>query len=729
MFQKAHSLISYLHQPHVFSNAAKAAAIACRTGPNKEKHGSEELLRSLITNFALKLRVYHARFAARSGHLKTVKKAIQDIIETIHKQFKSLSSENYANMDIDSIINDYSAAQLDISTLAQPGAASATENKISALVLKASLEAWRKNYKRSAKILDECRKESITLNDHLKVVIDRLGEATSSPKLYAERGLTRSQYLNNMACLHARMRRYESAISLFARAVETAKTEERVSESKDDNSARVALEETLLSGDFGIMEQRPSPMANIMLNAGLTYLQSRQPARALQALYQACRVHRHRPRVWLRMAEACIMAHEMKVSPGTGSTHSMPPPCSREDPTSRSAWAPPKVAKSVLGKTGDQTVSDSQYTDGRDDAVGDGDAEVCWAGLGIVSGKAGFGTAQRLMISTKRLDDEEHSMPQFGVDKESTDEDELLIKPSLTLAYAARCLLNALVLLPSPKSLVSVARPLLAENKSDSEGRQSSKDQQQREAQQQRDAGVAVLWSQFRLRQAVLTKLAYVHLCFQDYNAALHYCSQMWALADTIYTCAGDKQADTRKSDPISRTQGLLRDPWRSLAHVYASEALCHLGLHREALHHVSSQNLFAGTMNQHGENATTSTVDNQDSLTIVDVDREQRQVSRPTALCSLYANAAIALTLEGKIQEATQLAGRALSMKPTSSLARALSAYLSLVQGSHGEAAALLNRGLVQSKSTPKTANANPNQPEAGQQSHQPPPPPASQA
>eukprot|EP01138_Halocafeteria_seosinensis_P000654 gb/GECG01000670.1/.p1 GENE.gb/GECG01000670.1/~~gb/GECG01000670.1/.p1 ORF type:complete len:1038 (+),score=142.64 gb/GECG01000670.1/:1-3114(+) len=702
VFQKAHSLISYLHQPHVFSNAARAAALASGTG--QEEKGNQELLRALITNFALKLRVYHARFAARSGHLKTVKNSIQDIMETFQKQFKP-SNEAYPNADMDSVINDYSAARLDSSMLSQPGAASATENKIASLVLKASLEAWRKNYKRAANLLDECRTESVALNENLQQILNRIGPTPSStPKHYSERGLTRSKYLNNMACLHARMKRYESAISLFARAIQTAKEEEKESKPADASAAYAALDESFLSGDFGAAAPRPSPMANLMLNAGLTYLQSRQPARALQALYQACRVHRHRPRVWLRMAEACIMAHEMKVSPGTGTVHSMPPPCSRRDPTSRSAWASPKVAKSVLGKSGDEYVSENRYTDGRDDAVGDGDAEVCWAGLGTVTGKAGFGTAQRLMVSTRRSDDEADPLPPVGSESEDNDE-ELLARPSLTLAYAARCLLNALVLLPPPKALASVARSLLVDNKSEDDSQASGANtEQQQRPDSSRNAGVAVLWSQFRLRQAVLTKLAYVHLCLQDHVAALHYCSQMWTLADTIYACSGSKQADTRKADPISRTQGLLRDPWRSLAHVYASEALCYLGSPREALQHVSSPNLFAGIGTSQGENANAaiSTVDNKDSLTVVDVDREQRQVSRPTALCSLYANAAIALTLEGKIQEATQVAGRALSTKPTSSLARALSAYLSLVQGNHGEAAALLNRGLVQSKSGP---------------------------
>ncbi len=238
----------------------------------------------------------------------------------------------------------------------------------------------------------------------------------------------------------------------------------------------------------------------IAYNLGVALLQAGKPNEAFAALHAAVKSYRTRPRLWLRIAEACILAHEQAVArrvrdasarvvpiANTAATsNSKPLPTLEPEPAdgSQESTATDETAQAValLGLT-----SGGSPKAGADVATNGGvvaGADLSLA-AGLVVAEAGHGPLHRYLLASGSIYDEEWEwdgagrvagsssgrMPRFGTvtdapDAEAsnaaaneasdaeddgsgfiaTDGDQ---PPTMSLKYALTCLYTVLALLPS----------------------------------------------------------------------------------------------------------------------------------------------------------------------------------------------------------------------------------------------------------------------------------------
>jgi len=142
--------------------------------------------------------------------------------------------------------------------------------------LRANLEYLRQNWPKSVKLLNSCKK--IT-ND------------ASLPALY----------LNNMGCIHYRMQKYAAAGFYFARAAN--KNHEYVQRLRLAASSTTSPTTSSANTLYAFARDRS---CEVLCNTGMTFIHANKPTLAFDCLQAGLGAYFHKPRVWLRLGEACI---------------------------------------------------------------------------------------------------------------------------------------------------------------------------------------------------------------------------------------------------------------------------------------------------------------------------------------------------------------------------------------------------------------------------------------
>ncbi|KAK6623980.1 hypothetical protein RUM44_010837 [Polyplax serrata] len=155
-------------------------------------------------------------------------------------------------------------------------------NNVPSAFLKANLEYLKKNYTKSIKVLN-------SILNHTLPTFKDTGESVNV------------LYYNNMACIHHCLRKPNLACFYLQKAIK--ENEEAVKsfpkpEPPDELSNRPLY--TLSS----------NKITELMYNLGVTLLHAGKPTKAFDCLTEAVQVYHMNPRLWLRMAECCIMAHK-----------------------------------------------------------------------------------------------------------------------------------------------------------------------------------------------------------------------------------------------------------------------------------------------------------------------------------------------------------------------------------------------------------------------------------
>jgi len=758
--QKARAVLTYLEQPHVFTDANAAAAclsvvlpssVAAAAAPGGGSGYAAAAGRAVVQHFQCTLAVHRARFALAEGALSTAMQYLKQAFDILGSGAKG------GEPGFHSVLPSTDAADLGGITTAvkpavtSPGWVPLHSTRQMAMSLRAEVALRRRHFQRACRITQATLGESETI-------------ARKLPGVAGDRGLQMAQYLNNLGVAQAVAGKSASAVLLLTKAVDAAlahntthgltpamshaartpaggdaagtaaggskrggrkgggggssrdSSDSIFPERNAPSSKRKPAPHTHLAAGGGVTPPRIAPMGDILSNLGLALLLCRQPARALTALHGAAPSRRHQPRLWLRMAEACLQAHSMRTASGPGHAHAMP-------------VVPTDAAGATVVQAAPDAAPDAFATDGGDDGrndnVGDGGAEICWAGVGLVSAKLGGGAQQRLLLSCARADTEPPAaLPAVGARAESDASDICSVRPQLNLSYAMVCLLNCVALLPHPATLSSHMNNTLNQ----AQGDLTSAMEEHRAAKERggeathrvmtaqatgRAAAMRCLrWGQCRVRQAALCKLAYAALCRGDPHTAISACQQVWSIAHLLQPALNSAQlmALHTANVPAEAAQSIqsLADPWRFLAYSYMCEALCTLGRVRDGMQYLAR----AVPPSEGQQQAQGVSIPKAPAQGGVAPQGEAlfplhlrvplsapSTVPRVAAVSAMYTNVAIAHILTGEYETAATSAAQALQAMPSCVYARGLSAYLSLRRAAFGEAAALVNRGLVHSR------------------------------
>jgi hypothetical protein len=757
---KARAVLQYLEQPHVFTDASAAAACLSIVLPSSVAAspggGSSTYVaaagRAVVQHFQGPLAVHRARFALAEGALSTAMQYLKQAFDTLGgASGKSAGQEHVPFLavlpQLDGLdLGGISVAATSKGSLTVPGWVPLHSTRQMALTLRAEVALRRRHFQRACRILQYAIGESETV-------------ARKLPSVAGDRGLSMAQYLNNLGVVQAMAGKPASAVLLLSKAVDAAlahnvthgltpamshaarspaggsaagaggkrgggrkggssgTSEGGFPERNPPSNKRKPAPHSSLAAGGGVTPPRVAPMGDILANLGLALLLSRQPARALTALHGAAPSRRHQPRLWLRMAEACLQAHAMRTSSGPGHAHAMPVVPTDGAGATTVAAGPTEPSPDAFATDGGD--------DGRDDNVGDGGAEICWAGVGLVSTKLGGGAQQRLLLSCARADTEPPAaLPPVGVRTEADSADICSVRPQLNLSYAVTCLLNCVALLPHPatvsthmtNTLNQAQKDITAAVEEHSAAQERGGNATQRVMVAQTTGRAAAMrclrWGQCRVRQAALCKLAYAALCRGDPHTAISACQQVWSIAHLLQPALNSAQliALHTASVPSDAAQSIqsLADPWRFLAYSYMCEALCTLGRVRDGMQYLAravppvdgpqqAQSVSIPTgPPQNGTAAPGEPLFPAHTRVPLAV---PSAVPRVGAVSAMYTNVAIAHILTGEHDTAATSAAQALAAMPSCVYARGLSAYLSLRRAAFGEAAALVNRGLVHSR------------------------------
>ncbi|XP_067927945.1 CCR4-NOT transcription complex subunit 10-like [Watersipora subatra] len=146
--------------------------------------------------------------------------------------------------------------------------------------MKANYEYLRGNLEKAMRILN-----SITPATSPKRLVD-----TSSVLFY-----------NNLACIHMMMRKHYLGSFYFKKAL-----------TENENLAKELKLETLGHGISGkpLFSLPMSRHFELLYNTGIQLLHCSQPVAAFDCLVEAVKVYSSNPRLWLRLAECCVMANK-----------------------------------------------------------------------------------------------------------------------------------------------------------------------------------------------------------------------------------------------------------------------------------------------------------------------------------------------------------------------------------------------------------------------------------
>jgi len=171
-------------------------------------------------------------------------------------------------------------------------------NSQAAIYLKAYFAYSAKNPRKALKVLNTALNSS---NDGSK-------QGTTSPKAISCGESLASMYYNALGCIHNGMEKHALAALYFRKALdEDRKAVNEVRKNLAPSAKGGATPPTSFNGIPGYcigLSRRPE----ILYNLGLQLLQSGKALGAFDCLIEVVQVFHSNPRLWLRLAEACIMA-------------------------------------------------------------------------------------------------------------------------------------------------------------------------------------------------------------------------------------------------------------------------------------------------------------------------------------------------------------------------------------------------------------------------------------
>lgn len=528
--------------------------------------------------------------------------------------------------------------------------------------------------------------------------------------------VARASHLSNLALLHARSGRHHLSAALLHRAVaacgdveavmvqalsqgDAAKTSiDAVTSSAADSSALAPLDAIRVGSagsaslGCGVAPLLLPARKEILLNAGIAALLRRRPLEAFAHLRRAVMLFRQRPRLWVRLAEACILYHEQcRALTGVGAPSSrLGTPWTVRGESARvcepivhleggtQALGPDGAALQPAGAAGGRRAASTAAASSRG-AVPELERDLCWAGAGVVRAVYGEGSQQRLLLAAGPTTCPEPAMPDqaamrdralaadgsassSAAEASAADTSGPLEPAAPSLQYARACLENALCLLPTATA-VAVKPPAVfgtvGDDSEECRGASGVTPRDDAAAERAAAAGSTAVetahrgWKQ--TRAAALTKLAYVCLCLEDPVAALRYANQM--------------SIEPRPSNDPGNAPFL--QCW-FFSRLYAAEALCKLDRSAEAA------DLLAQT-----EPAP-------------EVSLAQATSSRAHGSSALKVNLAIASSLANRPASATEAVKLVLAANPVAAEARAASSLLTQQMGRPTDTRDLLSLGIA---------------------------------
>lgn len=653
------------------------------------------------------------------------------------------------------------------------------------LAMRASIELARRRLRRAQRLLDASLTDSASVpppGSLLRVegLLPSSLALTSPTAVAALRpavgeldwplplaGLTTAEYLNNSAVLHLRSGKYHSASALLMRALAACSRYEVVSGAAvrtallhkaaaaastaaaaapgDATAAAAAAAAAHASviplsthlgagpaGDArlgeGLSSPRVSPRREVLHNAGVVALLRRRPLEAFSHLRRALPLFRQRPRIWIRLAEACIMYHEQCVALSARGVKPMQIGAEWYPPQDSITSAPPALV--IPGFTDAPTTAAAASTTSLT-AAGSPAGDLCWAGAGIVRGVFGHGASQRMLLITDRLTCTEPPMPDqaalagphssasssggiaAGLDGEplsgAVEPPEEPFAPSLQ--YARACLENALCLLPPAASLAQPPPPIHGTATPGAAGPDATAalpeggtDAATAAAAASNPAMVAAAraaalgWR--TTRAAALTKLAYVCLLLEDYASALRYAGLVSPETMNPLDASGGASASAAAAAPNGAAR-MAMTRWSFLARQYAAEALCRLNRPADACALLDAPDVVSEApripplASSAGAGGAPSGVSSSPSA------------AQALGACALHVNRGIARLLAGRTDAVQESLAEALSINPLATEARLLSAYMSQLQMRYNETRMLLARGVASVGVAPSSASA----------------------
>jgi CCR4-NOT transcription complex subunit 10 len=265
MGQQAQQIISFLEKPHSFNG--QVSALSADSGGDSDSKSDKKRDAPEIVEFRFRLHLYKAKMLLLQANAKTAKKEVKSALEIFQKEMKGRDGAQPPGSNPS---NPLSAMLIPPTDMQNPAA----------LCLKANLEYLRQNFKKSIKLLQSAN--------------------VVSPSSHSCQNY-QTLYLNNMGCLHYRMRRFRSAASYFSKALVAC------DRSQDDKAGQKAADSSS-NANIGALVCTPNE-CEVMYNIGVQLLLMGRPAPAFQCLRKSSKLFYDRPRLWLRMGEACILSH------------------------------------------------------------------------------------------------------------------------------------------------------------------------------------------------------------------------------------------------------------------------------------------------------------------------------------------------------------------------------------------------------------------------------------
>ncbi|XP_021933283.1 CCR4-NOT transcription complex subunit 10 isoform X3 [Zootermopsis nevadensis] len=152
---------------------------------------------------------------------------------------------------------------------------------LTSVLLKGNLEYQRGNYRKAMKVINSIPQSSLSFKD--------LGE--SAPVFY----------YSDMGCIHHYMGKPQLACYYLQKALQ---------ENEMATKSLPKAEQAEPYSGRPLYTLGSNKSYELMYNLGVTLLHARCPIKAFDCLTEAVQVYHMNPRLWLRLAECCVMAHK-----------------------------------------------------------------------------------------------------------------------------------------------------------------------------------------------------------------------------------------------------------------------------------------------------------------------------------------------------------------------------------------------------------------------------------
>ncbi|CAM9384809.1 unnamed protein product, partial [Phaeothamnion confervicola] len=228
--------------------------------------GGGEVSEADQREFQFRLRLYKSKVLLLQLQPKTAKKEIKAALEIFQRQGGSSATPAAVAAGAGAAPGSTGA----FLPIPPPGV-----QNTAALYLKANFEHLRQNHRKAIKLLASCH------------------GFQGTEEYYGPGEPAAVAYYNNMGCLHHRLRRHHTALAYFRKAL-LATGPGSGGGSGVEADGRIC----------------PAVTCEVLYNAGLQLLLLGRPSEAHRCLEASALLFHGRPRLWLRMAEACIMQHQ-----------------------------------------------------------------------------------------------------------------------------------------------------------------------------------------------------------------------------------------------------------------------------------------------------------------------------------------------------------------------------------------------------------------------------------